>query len=45
MSNNNSMKMMNIVKKSKQCLLSVFAPLVSVFNIKKLIIINFVKNS
>jgi len=45
MSNNMYEKMVYVIRKSRQCLLSVFAPLVSVFNIKKLIIINFVKNS
>ncbi len=45
MHNNSCLEKMNIIEKGKQCLLKVFAPLVLVFNIKKIIIINFVKNS
>lgn len=33
MSNNNIEKMNNAIKKSKQCLLTVFAPLISAINI------------
>ncbi len=45
MHNNSCLEKMNIIKKGKQCLLAVFAPLISIVNIKKIIIINLVKNS